>query len=50
VCVCSYPAGQAIYHATYRDSYSGGINNVYLVKQGGWTKIASTDVKELHER
>jgi predicted proteasome-type protease len=23
---------RAIYHATHRDSYSGGINNVYLVK------------------
>lgn len=40
---------RAIYHATYRDAYSGGVNNVYLVKQEGWTKISSIDVKELHD-
>lgn len=39
----------AIYHATHRDAYSGGINNVYLVKQTGWTHVHATDVKELHE-
>lgn len=41
---------RAIYHATYRDAYSGGINNLYLVKETGWVKIASTDVFELHDR
>ena len=41
---------RAIYHATFRDMYSGGINNLYLVKEGGWRKVASTDVMELHER
>lgn len=40
---------RAIYHATYRDAYSGGINNVYLVKQEGWKKISSIDVLELHD-
>jgi len=39
----------AIYHATHRDAYSGGFNNVYLVKQDGWKQIHHTDVKELHE-
>jgi 20S proteasome subunit beta 5 len=39
----------AIYHATHRDAYSGGYNNVYLVKQEGWTQIHHTDVKDLHE-
>lgn len=41
---------RAIYHATYRDAYSGGVNNVYLVKQDGWTKISSIDVLELHDQ
>lgn len=24
---------RAIYHATHRDSYSGGINNLYIMKE-----------------
>lgn len=40
----------AIYHATHRDAYSGGFNNVYLVKQEGWKQIHHTDVKDLHEK
>jgi 20S proteasome subunit beta 5 len=43
-------AQRAIYHATHRDAYSGGVNNVYLVKPEGWTKVAATDVFELHYR
>lgn len=34
---------RAILHATHRDAYSGGINNVYLVKEAGWTKVWSGD-------
>lgn len=41
---------RAIYHATHRDSYSGGINNLYLVKPEGWKKIWSGDVMTLHDR
>jgi len=41
---------RAIYHATHRDAYSGGTNNVYLVKKEGWKKMASLDVMELHEK
>ncbi|EFC45924.1 predicted protein [Naegleria gruberi] len=39
---------RAIYHATHRDAYSGGIINVYLIRSDGWTKISSTDMNELH--
>lgn len=39
---------RAIYHATHRDAYSGGINNLYLVQENGWKKIHSIDVNELH--
>jgi 20S proteasome subunit beta 5 len=39
---------RAIYHATHRDAYSGGIINVYHVHQNGWTKISSDDCTELH--
>jgi len=41
---------RAIYHATHRDSYSGGINNLYVVKPDGWKKVWSGDVNVLHDR
>lgn len=41
---------KAIWHATHRDAYSGGVNNVYLVKETGWVKMFSVDVMELHDR
>lgn len=41
---------RAIYHATHRDSYSGGINNLYIVKPDGWKKVWSGDVQTLHDR
>ena len=34
---------RAIYHATHRDGFSGGINNIYLIKKEGWTKVYSED-------
>ena len=37
---------RAIFHATHRDAYSGGVNNVYVVKQTGWTKVFSGDTYE----
>ena len=39
---------RAIYHATYRDAYSGGHINLYLMKETGWEHIAWRDVTELH--
>lgn len=39
---------RAIYHATHRDAYSGGWNNVYHVQESGWVKIGSYDVNEQH--
>lgn len=41
---------RAIYHAVHRDSYSGAINNVYLVKPEGWIKVWSGDTMETHDR
>jgi 20S proteasome subunit beta 5 len=40
---------RAIWHATHRDAYSGGIINVYLIRQDGWHKISSTDMMLLHD-
>jgi len=40
---------RAIYHATHRDAYSGGINNVYVVREDGWEKLSSRDVKDLRD-
>lgn len=39
---------RAIYHATFRDAMSGGINNLYHVTKDGWVKIHSIDVNDLH--
>lgn len=41
---------RAIYHATYRDAYSGGVNNVFVIKKGGWEKLEPIDVYELHDQ
>jgi len=39
---------RAIYHATHRDAYSCGINNLYHVTSDGWRKIHAIDVNEMH--
>lgn len=47
----AYELGRkAIYHATYRDSYSGGVVNLYHMKETGWIKVSQDDVKDLHYR
>jgi len=45
----AYDLGQrAIYHATHRDAASGGVVNLYHMKETGWIKVSQTDVTELH--
>ncbi|KAK3797507.1 hypothetical protein RRG08_054539 [Elysia crispata] len=45
----AYDLGRrAIYHATHRDAYSGGVVNLYHMKVTGWEKISQTDTTELH--
>ena len=52
---------RAIYHATHRDAFSGGVVNckfyklfnkllciVYHVQKDGWIKVSKTDVTQLH--
>jgi 20S proteasome subunit beta 5 len=39
---------RSIYHAVHRDAYSGGIINVYVVREGGWEKVFSEDNNDLH--
>jgi len=39
---------RAIYHATHRDAYSGGIINVYCIQEDGWKKLFSADMNVLH--
>ena len=47
----AYDLGRrAIYHATHRDAYSGGIIRVYAMKETGWIKISEDDCKDLHYR
>ncbi|XP_010947419.2 proteasome subunit beta type-8 [Camelus dromedarius] len=44
----AYDLGRrAIVHATHRDSYSGGVVNMYHMKEDGWVKAESTDVSDL---
>lgn len=39
---------RAIYHATHRDAGSGGVCNLYHMKETGWEFISQTDVTDLH--
>lgn len=41
---------RAIYHATFRDAYSGGMVRLYHMNENGWINISSTDCLDLHER
>ena len=41
-------ARRAIYHATFRDSASGGTVSVYHMTPDGWTKVKGDDVGNLH--
>lgn len=39
---------RAIYHATNRDAYSGGIVRVYHITSKGWLKISEVDCMDIH--
>ncbi|XP_052742454.1 proteasome subunit beta type-5 [Bicyclus anynana] len=39
---------RAIYHATHRDAYSGGIIRVYHINDKGWVNISNEDCSDLH--
>ncbi|KAJ2742754.1 Proteasome subunit beta type-5 [Coemansia sp. BCRC 34301] len=41
-------ARRAIYHATHRDAYSGGVVRMYLVKETGWVAYPLEDVGALY--
>ncbi|XP_062979622.1 proteasome subunit beta type-8 [Elgaria multicarinata webbii] len=44
----AYDLGRkAIAYATHRDSYSGGVVNMYHMKEDGWIRVGRTDVNEL---
>merc|ERR1719245_2248762 len=45
----AYDLGRrAIYHATHRDAMSGGVVNLYHMKETGWIKVSQDDVTDLH--
>ncbi|GAB1597538.1 proteasome subunit beta type-5-like [Argonauta hians] len=45
----AYDLGKrAIYHATFRDAFSGGVVNLYHMKKTGWEFISQTNVFEMH--
>lgn len=39
---------RAIWHATHRDAYSGGIINVFCITANGWKEMYSGDMNELY--
>lgn len=39
---------RAIVHATHRDAYSGGTNNVYHVTADGWRKVWAGDTTDMY--
>jgi len=39
---------RAVYHATHRDAFSGGIINVFCILKTGWKQFYSGDMNELH--
>ncbi|KAL5466712.1 hypothetical protein EMCRGX_G030860 [Ephydatia muelleri] len=43
-------AQRAIFHATHRDVYSGGVVNLYHMTEDGWEKISTTDVTDLYDK
>ncbi|XP_063769627.1 proteasome subunit beta type-5 [Pseudophryne corroboree] len=43
-------ARRSIYQATYRDAYSGGVVNLYHVRENGWERVSQDDVAVLHEK
>lgn len=47
----AYDLGRrAIFHATHRDSYSGGIVRIYTIKKDGWRVISEEDNTLLYSR
>lgn len=47
----AYDLGRrAIFHATHRDSYSGGYVRVYTINQDGWKIISEEDNSNLYDR
>ncbi|XP_001360388.3 proteasome subunit beta type-5 [Drosophila pseudoobscura] len=41
-------ARRAIYHATSKDAYSGGIVRLYHINEKGWRNVSNTDCSELY--
>jgi len=39
---------RAIFHATHRDAYSGGVINVFIINQNGWTQRWKGDMNEIY--
>ncbi|KAJ2759921.1 Proteasome subunit beta type-5, partial [Coemansia sp. BCRC 34490] len=39
---------RAIFHATHRDAFSGGVVRLYWVKEDGWVALPLEDVSELY--
>ena len=45
----AYDLGRrSIMHATHRDAMSGGVVNLYHMKEDGWIKVSQTDVSQMY--
>ncbi|XP_017051479.2 proteasome subunit beta type-5 [Drosophila ficusphila] len=43
-------AFRAVYHATMKDIFSGGLVRLYHMNQSSWRNVANKDCQELHEK
>jgi 20S proteasome subunit beta 5 len=41
---------KAIRHATFRDAYSGGFINVFLITKNGWERVFTEDLASAADR
>lgn len=41
---------RSIYHATFLDTFSGGLVRLYHVKKSGWILVCCSDCMQLHEK
>lgn len=41
---------RAIFHATHRDAYSGGVVRVYVIQKDGWRVVSEEDNSVLYDR
>ena len=39
---------KSIMHAGHRDAMSGGVVNLYHMREDGWVKVSQTDISQMY--